>query len=234
MKAERRRTGAGDDTRMVSSPLRSYQPKQAGKTTDGVRRSSSEQRHIPERCPNIMPGPDFLNSLISVLFKFRQHRVAYAGDIRQMFHHVRIRAADQPAQRFQWRGTDRQRKPDVYQMEAMTFGAVCSPSSAQHVMRRKAEDFAERYPDAVRAVNDNHYMDDYLDSSPSEKQAIEKVHQIIQIHNAGGFEIRTWTSNSRDVLDQIPLQLRSAKALNFDSGTEQRVDRALGLKWNPK
>ena len=182
----------------------------------------------------LMPGPDLLNPLTSVLFKFRQHRVAYAGDIRQMFHQVRIRAADQPAQRFLWRGTDRQRKPDVFQMEAMTFGAVCSPASAQHVMRRNAEDFAERYPDAVRAVNDNHYMDDYLDSSPSEKQATEKAHQIIEIHNAGGFEIRSWTSNSRHVLDQIPLELRSAKALNFDSGTDHQVDRALGLKWNPQ
>ncbi|XP_065182580.1 uncharacterized protein LOC135813411 [Sycon ciliatum] len=48
----------------------------------------------------LLPGPDYLNPLTSVLFKFRQHRVGFGGDIRQMFHQVHIRPDDQPAQRF--------------------------------------------------------------------------------------------------------------------------------------
>ena len=181
----------------------------------------------------LLPGPDLLNPLTNVLFKFRQHRIAYAGDIRQMFHQVLIRREDQPAQRFLWRAGNKSNEPEVYQMRAMTFGAVCSPASAQYVMRRNAEDFAQQYPDAVKAVSDNHYMDDYLDSSPTTHSAISKAHSIIDIHRAGAFEIRGWVSNSPEVLDAIPEELRSSNALRIDDA-ESPSEKTLGLTWQPR
>ena len=181
----------------------------------------------------LLPGPDLLNPLTNVLFKFRQHRIAYAGDIRQTFHQVLIRCEDQPAQRFLWRAGNKSNEPEVYQMRAMTFGAVCSPASAQYVMRRNAEDFAQQYPDTVKAVSDNHYMDDYLDSSPTTDSAISKAHSVIDIHRAGGFEIRGWVSSSPKVLDAIPEELRSSNALRIDD-VESPSEKTLGLTWQPR
>ena len=145
-----------------------------------------------------------------------------------MFHQVLIRHEDQPAQRFLWRAGDKSNEPEVYQMRAMTFGAVCSPASAQYVMRRNAEDFAQQYPDAVKAVSDNHYMDDYLDSSPTTDSAISKAHSVIDIHRAGGFEIHGWVSNSPEVLDALPEELRSSNALRIDD-VELPSEKTLGL-----
>lgn len=32
----------------------------------------------------LLPGPNFFNSLISILFQFRKHKFAYAGDIEEI------------------------------------------------------------------------------------------------------------------------------------------------------
>jgi len=50
----------------------------------------------------LLKGPDLLQPLMSVLFKFRQKEVAICGDIREMFHQINICEEDQPAQRFLW------------------------------------------------------------------------------------------------------------------------------------
>lgn len=75
----------------------------------------------------LLKGPDLLTNLPGVLFRFRQFKVAMAGDIKQMFHQVMIKKEDRRFLRFLWRNS-----PDceigVYQMNVMIFGASCSPS----------------------------------------------------------------------------------------------------------
>ena len=42
----------------------------------------------------LLKGPDFLNSLVGVLTKFRMEKVAVVGDIEQMFHQVLVGPKD--------------------------------------------------------------------------------------------------------------------------------------------
>ncbi|OXA48116.1 hypothetical protein Fcan01_17420 [Folsomia candida] len=76
----------------------------------------------------LLTGPDLLNSLASVIIKFRQNQIGFSGGIRDMFHQVRVRKEDLASQRFLWRGRDREKKPDVYQMEVLIFGGTSSPT----------------------------------------------------------------------------------------------------------
>ncbi|XP_055584831.1 uncharacterized protein LOC129737695 [Uranotaenia lowii] len=46
----------------------------------------------------LLKGPDLLASLPAVISKFRERRVAVGGDIKEMYHQLRIRDADQQAQ----------------------------------------------------------------------------------------------------------------------------------------
>ena len=49
---------------------------------------------------NLFKGPDFLNSLIGVLIRFRKEEFALSGDIEQLFHQIRVRYNNRDALRF--------------------------------------------------------------------------------------------------------------------------------------
>ncbi|GBP62948.1 hypothetical protein EVAR_95903_1 [Eumeta japonica] len=62
---------------------------------------------------NLLTGPDLLQSLPAVLMKFRQHRVAVAADIKEMFLQIEIAEEDRDALRFLWRSDRRDSPPST-------------------------------------------------------------------------------------------------------------------------
>lgn len=88
----------------------------------------------------LLSGPDLNQPLQMVLFKFRQAPIAVCGDLKEMFHQVCIIPEDQDALRFLWRNGNSSQPPKIYIMQRMIFGAACSPTAAQYVKNRNAED----------------------------------------------------------------------------------------------
>ena len=43
---------------------------------------------------NLLQGPDWTNSLVSVLMRFRQVNIALAADIERMFHQIKVMPED--------------------------------------------------------------------------------------------------------------------------------------------
>lgn len=158
---------------------------------------------------HLLTGPDLLQSLLGVLWQFRQGPVAMAADIKDMFLKIKIRKDDQKYQKFYWRELGDESPPKTYIMTSMLFGATCSPSTAIHVKNTNALEFLQVYPEAVRAIENNHYVDDYLGSCASETEAIEMAHNVIKIHEKGAFDICNWASNSKEVMQSIPEEKRS-------------------------
>ena len=181
----------------------------------------------------LIQGPDLLNPLPVVLFKFRQKKVAFTADIKDFFHRILIRPEDSCAQRFLWRGMDRDRPPDVMEMSVMVFGAVSSPFCAQFVRNKNAERFTKDFPEAVDGIVNKHYIDDYLDCADSVEEAVRLINQVVTIHRKGGFQIIGWTCSSKDVLDQLPAELKSDQQKDLEPDTLLPMARVLGLHWNP-
>ncbi|XP_037299013.1 uncharacterized protein LOC119190698 [Manduca sexta] len=89
---------------------------------------------------HLLEGPDMLMSLPGIMFRFRESAVAVTADIQEMFLRIKIRAEDQSAQQFLWRGNDRTNPPQRFKMTSMIFGAASSPFMAHFVRNHNAND----------------------------------------------------------------------------------------------
>lgn len=178
----------------------------------------------------LLTGPDYYNSLVGVIYKFRQGIFAVAADIREMFHQVRIREEDQRFQCFLWRDGDSSKRPDTYIMNVMIFGATCSPCSAQYVKNLNALEFEDEHPRAVEGIIKRFYVDDYMDSFATEEEAIQVTSQVIEINRRGNFELRNVISNSRAVTSYFGSKNESVINMNLDG--EHCTEKVLGLFWD--
>ncbi|XP_075167473.1 uncharacterized protein LOC142239564 [Haematobia irritans] len=178
----------------------------------------------------IMPGPDFLKPLVEILLKFRMDRVAICGDISEMFHRVNVRENDMHAQRFLWyEPNDEPHKPSVFVMKALTFGISCAPCIAHYIRNKNADLFKNKYPRAVAAIQEHHYVDDFIDCAPNEEEALQLAMQVKEIHEAASFKMHNWSSNSKMVLEMLngpTLSHQNPK----DLGSTTKI---LGLYWEP-
>ena len=52
---------------------------------------------------HLLKGPDFLNSLIGILLRYREGQYAIIGDIEAMYHQVKVLKEDTDSLRFLWR-----------------------------------------------------------------------------------------------------------------------------------
>ncbi|XP_052901587.1 uncharacterized protein LOC128309254 [Anopheles moucheti] len=169
-------------------------------------------------------GPDFLAPLSSVLQRFRERRIAVAADISEMYHQVRINEQDLQSQRFLWKWNPEQAEPDEYVMLRMTFGASCSPSCAQYVKNLNADRFGEQYPEAVKCIKEDHYVDDMLASVEEVTEAIKLTEDVTFIHSQGGFPLHNWMSNSVEVLQAVDSSEHQQKDLTLEpSSTPNKV-----------
>ena len=151
---------------------------------------------------SLLTGPDLLQNLIYVLLRFRQHPYAVSADIEGMFLQVGVLPTDQPSLRFLWR-KDPTTNVVVYQYRRNIFGAKDSPTCANYALQRTAGDNAKFYPEAAKAVLENLYMDDYLDSVESPEKAINRSKELVHLLHHGGFKLTKFVSNVPNLTDRI-------------------------------
>ncbi|XP_041785039.1 uncharacterized protein LOC121600475 [Anopheles merus] len=178
----------------------------------------------------LLKGPDQLVDLLTVLYKFREHRIGVVGDIKEMFFQVAMRPEDQRSQMILWNGGETDKAPDVYVVTVMTFGAACSPCCAHYVKNLNAEKYRDEFPRAFECIVKEHYVDDMLASVETEDEAIKLAKDVRHVHAKGGFEIRNWLSNSHLVMEQLDVPVKIEKDVNV--GTDTRTEKVLGMWWD--
>ncbi|XP_062556863.1 uncharacterized protein LOC134221692 [Armigeres subalbatus] len=178
----------------------------------------------------LMKGPDQLTPLPSVLYRFREKRVAVSGDIAEMFLRIRMNNVDQQCQRILW--SDQEDETSEYVVTVMTFGAKCSPSCAQFVVKENAARFQSVFPEAVEVINKGHYVDDMLASVDTVEDAVKLAKDVRYIHQQGGFTMRNWISNST-ILTQA-LGETEATEKRLDGDKDAVLEKVLGMWWDTR
>lgn len=146
-----------------------------------------------------------------------------------MFPQVKIITKDQGAQRFLWRHGNKSKPIEQYVMTSMIFGAICSPASAQYVKNINAKKCEHLFPDATKAIIENHYVDDFVASFHTLVEPERITKEVIKIHNAANFELRKFVSNSKPLLQAIgEVENKNNRVLLKDGS----VEKILGLYWD--
>ena len=103
----------------------------------------------------LMQGPDLTNSLVGVLTRFRQDRVAFMADIQAMFNQVRVPDEQCDFLRFfSWPDGNLESAIQEYQMTVHLFGAASSPSCCNFALKQTAKDTESQSGSPVAETRD--------------------------------------------------------------------------------
>ncbi len=181
----------------------------------------------------LLPGPMLGPSLLGVLLRFRQHTVAVSGDIKSMFHQVRLLAKDKPVLRFLWRNMCRDQEPEIYEWQVLPFGTTCSPCCAIYALQRSAQEHQNDQVSLVNIVENCFYVDNCLHSTSNSDEAKELVDGLRQLLSEGGFDIRQWACNIPSIIEHLPAEARSANSeLWLTKASTDLQEPTLGLRWD--
>ncbi|XP_075239333.1 uncharacterized protein LOC142334891 [Convolutriloba macropyga] len=178
----------------------------------------------------LLSGPDLLQSLVGIIFRFREHQIALSADIEAMFLQIGVPGADSRCLRFLWRDNPEQRI-EVYECTRHLFGAKSSPTCAKYALHQVAKDNANNDENLVRTVQRNFYMDDFLKSVRTPQEATQIYQKFRDVLSKGGFKLTKWITSDEKVKSQISETDRSTKVVKtFEA--EPQLSSILGLNWN--
>ena len=132
--------------------------------------------------------------------------------------------------RFLWR-EHREQKIEVYEYTRHVFGAKSSSTCANYALHQVAKDNAVNDESLVKTVQQNFYMNDFLESARTLQEATEIYQKIRDILSKGGFKLTKWITSDEEVNLQIPQTDRSTKVVKTLEA-EPQSSSILGLNWN--
>ena len=172
-------------------------------------------------------GPDVLNNMLGILIRFREGSIAITGDIKKMYHSVYLSELDQHVHRFLWRDLDNSRDPDIYTLTRCSFGDKPASTITTLALRKTAQENESKYPEAVKIILDNTYVDDIIDSrTASVLDVTTIVQQMKEVLQCGNFEVKQWISN-KDLL------ISNKELLVSVGDVSHEKSKVLGMHWNP-
>ena len=140
----------------------------------------------------LLTGPDLLCNLHGLLLGFRQYSVAITADIEAMFMQIGIQPQDQYYLRFLWTQNGNEK---IFKYNRLIFGATCSPSCAIFFLQKCANNHKQEHPEDHTPIMQQLYMDDFMQTYPSEEEARRSADEIKTVLHTGGFNLKNFLSN---------------------------------------
>ena len=183
---------------------------------------------------HLLQGPDLTNSLVGVLFRFRQEAIAFMCDLEAMFHQFKVAEKDRDFLRFYWwENGDTTKKPVEFCMTVHLFGAASSPGCSNFGLKRAANDYESEFgSDAANLIRNYFYVDDGLKSVATIPEAVSLIQNTMNICAKGGMRLHKFISNSKEVIATIAPEDRAKGVKDLDLHSDVLpVERALGIHW---
>lgn len=177
----------------------------------------------------LVAGPSLYHPLTSIITQFRDFAIAMVADVSRMYRRIHLRLADRDFHRFIFE--DDQGVMTTFRMTTVTFGVKASPFCASRVLQQLALEQQEQHPLAAAVVKSSFYVDDVLTGAATVPQALHLREQLNLVLDSGNLPLCKWRSNSQELLNTIPPELRELSNLTLSSSPMDQ-QKALGVLWS--
>lgn len=169
-------------------------------------------------------GPIMLQNLTGILFRFRMNEIAMVSDIEKAFLQIGLQDEAKDATRFLWLQNkailETENNIQTYRFCRVPFGIISSPfllaAVIDHHLHKYGTGIAEN-------ISENIYVDNVITGTKSIQEALELYNDSKKIFEGAAMNLRDWMSNSKEVLDMIPL---------YDQAANKKFMKILGLWWS--
>ncbi len=177
----------------------------------------------------LLQGPSLYPLLSTVIAQFRTHTIGMSADISKMFREVGLAESDRDLHRFLHEDSEGQIQD--WRMCRVTFGITSSPFLASKALLQVAEDHKIEFPEASQVVKRSFYVDDCLTGADSLSEAKQLRCDLNSLLSLACFTLRKWRSNSRELLADLPSELKEVDNSNLVISPSE-CPKTLGLHWN--
>ena len=155
--------------------------------------------------------------------------------------------------RFLWMDDVNSSSPQVitYRFTRVVFGVSCSPFLLKATLSRHIESYSENHPEICKRLVNSLYVDDVNRGGYSVEEVMELFRVSRQMMQEGGFNLRKWLSNSKEMMSQIKSSQNDGESevpnepdvteedqsfaktvLNVSETSDGERVKILGLNWN--
>ena len=187
--------------------------------------SAKVSKSSPSLNDCLYAGPTLLPDLCGILLRFRLQPIAICSDIEKAFLQLTLHPQDRDVTRFLWLKNINQPVTvdnlQTFRFCRVPFGIVSSPFLLSATLKHHLT--SEKTADADEVLQ-NTYVDNIILSKASVYDAVAHYRSAKSILASASMNLREWSSNSPEVLSEIPARDKS-------DATKQKC---LGLVWDTK
>ncbi len=217
--------------------------------------SSKAAPDLPSLNECLHVGPALSPKIFDILVRFRQHNVAIVADIEKAFLNVGIEDIDRDVLRFLWIDDLERDNPEllIYRFCRVVFGVNASPFLLNATLQNHIK-HCNTDMDFAKKLSESFYVDDLVAGERNDEDAFVFCHNSKECLSKGGFHLRKWVSNSKELLsriqdDRVKCEINETQEGTVVEDTEtyakttvgnleelQETDehKVLGIPWNCK
>ncbi|XP_025405027.1 uncharacterized protein LOC112679449 [Sipha flava] len=176
----------------------------------------------------LLCGPTVQPELISIILRFRMHKVALTADIAKMYRQIRVSPEDCDMQRICYRESPADPLKD-YRLLTVTYGTRAASFLATRCLLELSYSVTNHA--TQRAIQQDFYVDDLLSGGQDEAECYELFQNLSNELNKANLPLRKWCSNSKLIMSKMSIPESDPTYLL--SINEEDTVSTLGLTWQP-
>ena len=179
----------------------------------------------------LVGGPNLMNSLMDILMRFRQWKIAFMCDIKAFFHQIRVHPDDADLFRFFWFKDRSLRLAILNLFLSHVFGSLSSSFVTGFTVRHHANVIRPYYPPNVYDfIRHGFYVDDGSGGGDSVDEALDLKVGVKSAMGDGGFCLVKWKSNHHQLMEGDP---NVAIPIADKQDHDDKPTKVLGVSWLP-